>query len=408
MKYFQKLALGILFSFLVIQCSDESKNYDSSKSQQFRILDEIPQHIQELENVTMFEGDSEPRYSIELIQEQVFGGTGEPILRSIIRSTVDDQGKVIILESDFTRTLPYFTKLHVYNADGTYRTQIGGPGEGPGEYGLLFIVEVKAGKVFLIDFTHERLNVYSAEDFSFERSTQIEQWDILEYEFVQGLGFPEIKTRNDGNHLALFYDEENQSTKFLLMDTDGNMLDFVPLTFPTRKTTNKLAGLKVWPYMGRTITALSNEDALYSIWTQDFLIKKYDANGVYQSAIYYPIKGALFSPDEFAKTLKFKTRGIMEVFKVNNVEVPESFTIAEDIRVDDENRIWVAVPVGEERESYEWWILEESGQLLAKLLLPLDQKIFDIKNGYLYSKRKNEETDTESVIKYRIELSEKN
>lgn len=407
MKYFHKLVLVILLSFSVIQCSDKSENYDSSKSQQFRILDEIPQHIQELENVTVFPGDSEPRYSIELIQEQVFGGTGEPILRSIIRSTVDDQGKVIVLESDFTRTLPYFTKLHVYNADGTYRTQIGGPGEGPGEYALLFIVEVKAGKVFLIDFTYERLNVYSAEDFSFERSTQIEQWGILEHEFVQGLGFPEIKTRNDGNHLALFGDEDNHLIKLLLMDTDGNVLDFEPVAFPKRKTAIT-AGFNMMPYTGRTVTALSNEDELYSIWTQDFLIKKYDANGVYQSAIYYPIKGALFSPDEFAKTLKFKTRDIMEVFKVNDVEVPESFTIAEDMRVDDENRIWVAIPAGEQRESYEWWVLEESGVLLAKLLLPLDQKIFDIRNGYLYSKRMNEETDTESVVKYRIKLTEKN
>lgn len=407
MKYFQNLILGILLFSFIIQCSDKSDDFDDSKSQQFRILEDIPQHVQELENVRVFAGGSEPRYSIELIQEQIFAGTEEQELPRIQNSVVDDQGNVIILDSDFTRTFPHFTKLHVYNADGTYHTQIGGPGEGPGEYGLLFIVEVKAGRVFLIDFTYERLNVYSAEDFSFERSTQIEQWGILEHEFVQGLGFPEIKTRNDGNHLALFGDEDDHLIKFLLMDTDGNALDFEPLTFPSRKTTIT-AGLNMMPYMGRTVTALSNEDALYSIWTQDFLIKKYDANGVYQSAIYYPIKGALFSPDEFAKTLKFKTRDIMEVFKVNDVEVPESFTIAEDMRVDDENRVWVAIPSGEQRESYEWWVLEESGELLAKLLLPLDQKIFDIKNGYLYSKRKNEETNTESVVKYRIKLSEKN
>ncbi|MEQ9263788.1 MAG: 6-bladed beta-propeller [Balneolaceae bacterium] len=407
MKYFQKLTLGILLFSFIIQCSDKSNDFDDSKSQQFRVLEDIPQHIQELENVTVFAGDSEPRYSIELIQEQVFSIPRETEFSRIQRSAVDDQGKVIILDSDFSRTFPYLSQLHVYNADGSYHTQIGGPGEEPGEYGLLFIVEVKAGKVFLVDFTYERLNVYNADDFSFERSTQIEQWAIMEHEFVQGLGFPEIKTRNDGNHLALFGDADDHLIKSLLMDTDGNVLDFEPLTFPKRKTAIT-AGFNMMPYMGRTVIALSNEDDLYSIWTQDFLIKKYDANGIYQSAIYYPIKGALFNPDEFAKTLKFKTRGIMEVFKVNDIEVPESFTISEDMRVDDENRIWVAIPAGEERESYEWWILEESGELHAKLLLPREQQIFDIKNGYLYSKRKNEETDTESVIKYRINLTEKN
>jgi len=38
-----------------------------------QILDEIPQHIQEVENLTVYPGDAEPLYSIELIPEQDFG-----------------------------------------------------------------------------------------------------------------------------------------------------------------------------------------------------------------------------------------------------------------------------------------------------------------------------------------------
>lgn len=46
-------------------------------------------------------------------------------------------------------------------------------------------------------------------------------------------------------------------------------------------------------------------------------------------------------------------------------------------------------------------------ELLAKLVLSKDQPIYDIKNGYLYSKKTNEETDAEYVVKYRIELTKK-
>ncbi|MTI87891.1 MAG: hypothetical protein FH748_07985 [Balneolaceae bacterium] len=75
--------------------------------------------------------------------------------------------------------------------------------------------------------------------------------------------------------------------------------------------------------------------------------------------------------------------------------------------VDDENRMWVAVPMDVQNETYEWWILNPSGELLARLVLPEDQPIYDIKNGYLYSKKTNEETGAEYVVKYRIELTEK-
>jgi hypothetical protein len=75
--------------------------------------------------------------------------------------------------------------------------------------------------------------------------------------------------------------------------------------------------------------------------------------------------------------------------------------------VDDEDRIWAAVHMGPHRENYEWWILAPSGKLLAKLQRPRKQRIFDIKNGYLYSKEIDEDTGGETVVKYRIELLEK-
>jgi len=76
------------------------------------------------------------------------------------------------------------------------------------------------------------------------------------------------------------------------------------------------------------------------------------------------------------------------------------------MRIDDENRVWAAVPMDQQREILEWWILDESGELLAKLQRPLLKTIFDIKNGYLYGKEVDEETGAEYVVKYRMEFRE--
>ncbi len=69
-------------------------------------------------------------------------------------------------------------------------------------------------------------------------------------------------------------------------------------------------------------------------------------------------------------------------------EFPETFPVIDKLMVDDDNRIWVAVPAGEQLEYYEWWILKESGELLVKLVLPKTQRIYDIKTGiYTVNKR---------------------
>ncbi|MFD2532841.1 6-bladed beta-propeller [Gracilimonas halophila] len=252
-KHPQRLLLSIFLCFFLIQCSDSSKpeiavpaeqGEQTGKTAPGRILDEIPPHIQEVENLTIFPGDSAPLYSIELIPEQTFGETGEPYFVKISGSVVDDQERVIIWSVDSN----YEQILYVYNADGSYHDQLGRRGRGPGEYETMVGLQAKAGKVFVLDYSSQRLNEYSTEDYSFHRSILIETWKI------------------------------------------------------------------------------------------------------------------------------------------------------------DENRIWVAVPVGTDSDTYEWWILQESGELLAKLKLPRDQPIYDIKDGHLYSKGTNEETGDEFVVKYRIEL----
>ncbi|MDR8393853.1 6-bladed beta-propeller [Aliifodinibius sp. S!AR15-10] len=196
---------------------------------------------------------------------------GNPIYR--IFRDVDDEGRVIIWDIDMDGGgFPPRNRLYVYNPDGTYYTQIGRTGRGPGEFGMLVTMHATAGSVFALDHTNKRMNMYNTNDYSFERSTVVEQWSVRKHEAVRDLGFANLYTRNDGNHIAKFIervtDTSRPVSKYLLIDTDGNALNFDPLVFtasPSIRPHTTPPGPSVpLPFMGNTIIALSGKNALYS------------------------------------------------------------------------------------------------------------------------------------------------
>ncbi len=175
MQYSQQLLLIILLCLFLVQCSNNSAS-------------EKAEYIRELENLTVYPADSEPTYEVDLVQEQSFGGgedPGEPYLRIITGCSVDDNDRVIIrgLNSDFK------TELYVYNPDGSYRRQIGRSGRGPGEYEFVSPnFQINTGRVFLRDETTERLSIFTTDDYSFEKTTKLQDWNVRDLEAVRKAG----------------------------------------------------------------------------------------------------------------------------------------------------------------------------------------------------------------------------
>lgn len=409
----------LLFLFFFIQCSKNPKSEKgiSKKDVEIkgqaelidptRIFNQIPQNIQELENLTVFPAESEPSHLIELIPVQNYGDLEEPYIAFTLGAVEDDNGWVIIWAVSST----YEQTLCVYNTDGTYNKKLGRRGKGPGEYGSIGGVFTKLKKIFVLDDTSKRLNEYSTKDYSFVRSILFETWEI-----DSELNFAAVEPRKDGNFLGIFVDFRQgfgrTEIEYQIMDSVGNTLYPEPIVLPdVFKIVVEPSTQPIMPvaFLGSSITSLSDEDVLYYANTLNFLIKKYDHKGVYQSSIYYPIKGLPLDLNEYIKSQLFspKVRDIEKAFAEMDQELPEEIPVIDRMFVDDENRIWVALPMGVASKNYQWWVLKESGQLIAKLLLPRDQPIYDIKNGHLYSKKTNEETGSEYVVKYRIELIEK-
>jgi hypothetical protein len=419
---FFRASVAVFLILIATACTGNET--DIGEADHIQILDEIPEYIREVENLTIFPGDSEPTHTIELIPEQVFGEDNESNLFWIYKAVEDDNDRLIIWGLDSNRG----SGVYVYNADGSFRKQLGRQGRGPGEYGSILGLYAKAGKIFISDFTSLRLNEYSANDYTIERSIKFEQWNIFD-----GLSFKRmVIPRNDGNYLLAFSDETLKLGQleliFKVMDSEGDSVSVQPVVTPSgfaidtgsNSQTFRPSSLPL-DFMGSTVTDLSNEDVFYVASTNEFLVKKYDANGVYQSAFYYPVEGPPFDLEEYLKEKAFtpNARRIRGALDEMNEELPKAFPIINQVIADDENRIWVSIPAGAERESIEWWVLRESGELVAKLFLPRIQRIYDIKNGYLYARKDNgkrfgylysgdgsDEADAEYVVKYKIEFRE--
>ncbi|MEX1011740.1 MAG: 6-bladed beta-propeller, partial [Balneolaceae bacterium] len=361
-------------------------------------------------------------YSIELIPDQTFGDSGEPYLRNLYLQSVDDKGRVLITEQ-----AGMDTPLHVYNPDGSYLTQVGRSGRGPGDYGLISIASVRAGKLFVYDLGNLRLNIYDSKTYEFERSVRREDWSVLDHEAVQNMRLSVLYTRDDGNHIAHFYNQSNEifpeltvtdsvRQTYILVNSDGDVLNPEPLVIPhryflSRERQTSDGGSHRLPLAapflgGGSIFALAGDGTMYIAWLDDFLIKKYDDQWRYQSAFYYPVKGPPFDFDSFEGFRGYSPREIRQALQASDLEIPDSYPVLREIKADDEDRIWARVRV-ESDDKDAWWVLDDSGRLLARFLWPRREPIHEIKDGYLYSRILSSEDETGKVIRHRIELTER-
>lgn len=173
----------------------------SKQSAYLRVLDEIPKHIRQVENLTIFPGESRAQYIAKLIPVQTYGKTGELQLTSVEGLTVDIKDNVIVTN----RGTNYALTLQVFNKNGNYLAPLGRTGRGPGEYLRPTFTQAGAGKVYVYDLFGKRLNSYDTDDYSFIRSTLTERWDILNYEGLKGWELGGLEVRSDGNILVNFY-----------------------------------------------------------------------------------------------------------------------------------------------------------------------------------------------------------
>ncbi|MEX0928532.1 MAG: hypothetical protein WDZ53_03935, partial [Balneolales bacterium] len=191
------------------------------------------------------------------------------------------------------------------------------------------------------------------------------------------------------------------SRHYYYLDEEGNIMS--EQLFETKSSIEVLIphphGRVGFPFefFGRSLIGLDDE-RIYAAWSQDFLIKIYDQNGEYQRAFYYPYERIPLTPENALSTEFFESlqsRGGLRSF-----DFPQAWPALNRMLIDDENRLWISTIIDDD-QVYEWWVLDENGELLSKLNLPRDRSIRAVKNGYLYT-HETDELDIASIVRYRI------
>jgi len=53
---------------------------------------------------------------------------------------------------------------------------------------------------------------------------------------------------------------------------------------------------------------------------------------------------------------------------------------------------------------HEWWVLQDTGELIATFRWPGNRSIEKIQDGYFYARETEETTGQQQVVRYRVEM----
>ncbi len=398
MSMLTKVIAVILISVMCLSCSSED-------------VPNIPERAQKLDNLMVYSAEANPAGEIQLIPDQIFGSTDDVLIGRLGSVTVDESGRVFIADLDQHT-------IHVFEPDGRYVTRLGGEGRGPGEFLLGPNLEVVSNHLYAFDRMQLRVSVFSPDSLTPSYALNLNPKNVDRIEELTGYYMSWILFRSEGTFLACFSQplyidpeqpeynlEDEKYVKCYLMDaegriTDGKILEMRDIRF-LRGTVKKgdFSPGVFRDFATRSLLTLSEEDQIYTAWSDFFLIKVYDSKGNYLRAMYYPYQNVRLTKEN--ALLKIHSEYSKNVITRNLDALPNTWPALSSMQIDDENRLWISTIV-EDFNVYEWWVLENTGELITKFEWPREKPIEMVKNGYVYTRETDEETGLQQLVRYRI------
>jgi len=380
---------------------------------------EVPGHIKQLDNLKIYRSDNaEPPFTISLIPDNTYGDTKEVLLGPLIKDiAVDEQGQVYI--ADYRKK-----EIHVYHSNGSFQQSIGREGRGPGEFLMIWDMEVRKNKLAVLDFGQTKISEFDTESLELQNEFDISlsketanQPSWLNRTQKRRFSYRPTKLfiKSSGNYLIIFSDEtigpaanvEGRTYEFSFFDTES--ASYIKHDLYSFKWTGKLlfsddiVMFKV-PYKRGSLFDYESGQLIYG-WNEELLLTFYKEIGTYQRAIYYPQKNITLTKDAALSMYKNNNGNNKPLNAVRNDTLPATWPAFNSFLVDDKKRIWVSI-FTDQPETYEWRVLQESGKLLAKFKWPRKRNLKEVKNGYAYTLEKDEQTGLQNVVRYRIEMEE--
>jgi len=368
---------------------------------------EIPENIRKLKNLTVIPATAQPTYQVSFKQDAVYGESKNVLIGDIVRIAVDEAGNVYILDG---------RDIKIFNPDGHYVTHFGGEGKGPGEFVSLPFLSIVSDRLYAHDILG-RVNVFSTDSLALIRTINLKAADKEIQKSLPGFMLRRAIPRSDGLFLGKFiparyprhpgYDPDKLVQQYYLINDQGKIISKCILRLPGLGlfnvgylVTNKGTGF--YPFIPNSLMRVSDAGQIYTAWSKEFLIRIHTPEGDYLRAFYHPHERAVLNPDSalFGERDNAYNRRI-----IRNADLPETWPALNEMLIDDENRLWVSTIV-EDFGVYEWWVLKNTGELIAKFKWPQKREIKEIKNGYAYTLERDEQTGLQKVVRYRIEMEE--
>jgi hypothetical protein len=362
---------------------------------------EIPEEIAALENLAVFPADAEPVHEISLEKVAVFGDTDDVLIGQIGSFTTDDRGRVFLVDIN-QRT------IHLFKPDGEWIGRIGSEGEGPGEFRGIGTLRTVHGMLHAIDANLRRISRFDLETLELHSTVSLSE-DQPPVDFM----FPHAYfVRPDGSYLvfftAPFLPDDDSETRYwdsVVLNENGRYESevFLKVRADEWLVDSGEDFIRAFPppYGRISRFAMSDDGQLYHAWSEHMMIKVYDTDGSYARAIYHHYPKVPLRRDDVLEAFADREERDRSILRAR--PMPDTWPAFGMMHLDDENRIWLAT-ITDNRDEYNWWVLESSGELLATFTWPRSKAIRHIHNGYVYTGETDEETGLQKIVKYEIKL----
>lgn len=363
---------------------------------------EIPDHIKQVENLIIFKAPDEFD-TITFSEEHRFHGNKDLLIGTINEVTVDDSESVYIADNKQKQ-------IFVFNSDGTFKAKIGNEGRGPGEFSYISVMKPISTELLIFDSSLSRLSVFSVATLELIETVKLNTGYTRQVSGLEGKFPGHYILRSDGGILVGFRSpininnaKQGRIIAYYLFSKDRQFIPESILTLKERKiypnTHGDIPRYPQFSFSPHSLVTLSDDNYVLSAWTKDFMIEVRGPKGEYIRSIFYPIHKVAVNKNRLLERYTSPVRQRI----IKNEEIPDTWPALNDLLVDDKNRLWVSTNV-EDFDIYEWWVLEETGELITKFEWPRDEPIEVIKNGKMYTRQTDEETSLQQVVRYGIEM----
>ena len=304
----------------------------------------------------------------------------------ISQIAADGDGNILVLEGQRSPL------VHVFGPDGTHLSQVGGQGQGPGEYRYLSSAAIGAAdSVYLWEFLKNQILIYDPDDFSYVRSIEVRNDGEKQFNSLIGaIGDGWIMTKSLG---AFLESDDGSMTinsdhyyELLKVHRDGSYGTDIFGTIDKSEMIYNLeegGGMNfVWTPFGRLPSwAVGPDNMLYYGWSDEIEIMTVSADGSTRDTIRYEHDPVPITSAEMAEAMPEEPH-YRELVEAR--EPHETKPAFETFVVDEMSRVWVKLSSPEDAVQAEWLILNRESHAVGHTVLPVAVDLEVIRGGHAY------------------------